>query len=180
MMRRMLLCIAPGVLAPPELFRLRCNKTPTLIRIMNNMRHTIHDIANIAGVSSTTVSRVLNESKMVSSKTRSRVQAVISDLKYRPNAHAIELVRSRSQRKRLSEIQDEPMGGGQSDRQLNRNTIMRSSRSYESELELLRKENSQLRSIVADLSLEVAMHVRSITTVDARIALASFPSSEPE
>jgi len=144
------------------------------------MRHTIHDIANIAGVSSTTVSRVLDESKLVSSKTRSRVQAVISDLKYQPNAHAIELVRSRSQRKRQSEIQGEPMGEGRSDRQLNRNTIIRSSRSYESELELLRKENSQLRSIVADLSLEVSMRGRSITTVDARTALASFPSSEPE
>ena len=135
------------------------------------MRHTIHDIANIAGVSSTTVSRVLNESKMVSSKTRSRVQAVISDLMYRPNAHAIELVRSRSQRKRQCEIQGEPMGDGRSDRQLNRNTIIRSSRSYESELELLRKQNSQLRSIVADLSLEVAMQGRIITTVDARPAL---------
>jgi hypothetical protein len=144
------------------------------------MRHTIHDIANIAGVSSTTVSRVLNESKMVSSKTRSRVQAVISDLKYRPNAHAIELVRSRSRRKRQSEIQGERLGDGRSDRQLNRNTITRSLRSCESELELLRKENSQLRSIVADLSLEVAMQGRGITSVDARTALASFPSSEPE
>ena len=147
---------------------------------MNNMRHTIHDIANIAGVSSTTVSRVLDESKLVSSKTRSRVQAVISDLKYQPNAHAIELVRSRSQRKRQSEIQGERMGDGRSDRQLNRNTTIRSLRSYESELELLRRENSQLRSIVADLSLEVAMQGRGITSVDSRTALASFPSSEPE
>jgi hypothetical protein len=124
---------------------------------MNNTRQTIHDIANIAGVSSTTVSRVLNESKRASSKTRSRVQAVISDLKYRPNAHAIELVRSRSQRKGWSKIQGEPIGDGRSSRQLNRNTITRSSRSYESELELLRKENTELRSIVADLSLKVAM-----------------------
>jgi hypothetical protein len=145
---------------------------------MNNMRHTILDIANVAGVSSTTVSRVLNESKMVSSKTRSRVQAVISDLKYQPNAHAIELVRSRSRRKRQSEIQGEPMGDGRSDRQLSQNTIIRSSRSYESELELLRKENSQLRSIVADLSLEVAMQGRSITTVDARTALVGTDPSQ--
>jgi hypothetical protein len=144
------------------------------------MRHAIHDIANIAGVSPTTVSRVLNESKMVSSKTRSRVQAIISDLKYRPNANAIELVRSRSQRRRQGEIQGEPMGDGRSDRRLNRNTIFRSSRSYESELELLRKENSQFRSIDADLSQEVAVQGRSITTVDARTALAPSPSPEPE
>lgn len=144
------------------------------------MRHAIHYIANIAGVSPTTVSRVLNESKMVSSKTRSRVQAIISDLKYRPNANAIELVRSRSQRRRQGEIQGEPMGDGRSDRRLNRNTIFRSSRSYESELELLRKENSQFRSIDADLSQEVAVQGRSITTVDARTALAPSPSPEPE
>jgi hypothetical protein len=144
------------------------------------MRHAIHDIANIAGVSPTTVSRVLNESKMVSSKTRSRVQAIISDLKYRPNANAIELVRSRSQRRRQGEIQGEPMGDGRSDRRLNRNTIFRSSRSYESELELLRKENSQFHSIDADLSQEVAVQGRSITTVDARTALAPSPSPEPE
>jgi regulatory LacI family protein len=145
---------------------------------MNGMRHTIHDIADIAGVSSTTVSRVLNESKMVSSKTRSRVQAVISDLQYRPNAHAIELVRSRSQQKRQSEIQGEPIGDGRSDRWLNLNAIIRSSRSYESELELLRKENSRLRSIVADLSLEVATQRRYITTVEARTALVGTDPSQ--
>jgi hypothetical protein len=120
----------PGVCSH-RLSRSGCGATKlqTLIRIINNMRHTIHDIANIAGVSSTTVSRVLNESKMVSSKTRSRVQAVISNLRYQPNAHAIELVRSRSRRNRQGEIQGEPMGDGRSDRQSNQNTIIRLSRS---------------------------------------------------
>ena len=52
------------------------------------MRITIRDIANIAGVSHTTVSRVINDSKSVCESTRLRVQKVIEELNYTPSAFA--------------------------------------------------------------------------------------------
>ncbi len=54
------------------------------------------DVARVAGVSTQTVSRVLNERPDVSSKTRSRVQQVISELGYSPNVIARNLSRGRT------------------------------------------------------------------------------------
>jgi DNA-binding LacI/PurR family transcriptional regulator len=49
---------------------------------------TIQDVARAAGVGVGTVSRVLNESPLVSDATRARVQEVIDDLGYRPSSLA--------------------------------------------------------------------------------------------
>ncbi len=49
---------------------------------------TIDDVAKKAGVSMKTVSRVVNCEPNVSAKTREKVQAVISELNYRPNPSA--------------------------------------------------------------------------------------------
>lgn len=49
---------------------------------------TIHDVARHAGVSSMTVSRVINGEKNVTAKTRSLVNAAIRDLSYAPNPAA--------------------------------------------------------------------------------------------
>jgi len=49
---------------------------------------TSHEVARRAGVSQTTVSRVLNGSKRVASATRARVEAVAAELGYQPNAAA--------------------------------------------------------------------------------------------
>lgn len=57
---------------------------------------TIKDVAKAAGVSSMTVSRVLNDRPDVSPKTRKRVQAVIEDLGYAPNEIARSLSHGRS------------------------------------------------------------------------------------
>ncbi len=46
---------------------------------------TIRDVAQRAGVSVATVSAVINNSKPVSAKLRSRVEAVIHEMDYRPN-----------------------------------------------------------------------------------------------
>ncbi len=53
-----------------------------------NMKSTIKDVANIANVSITTVSRVFNGSEGVSAKTRRRVLKVIKELGYSPSAMA--------------------------------------------------------------------------------------------
>jgi len=57
---------------------------------------SIRDVARIAGVSRQTVSRVLNGHPSLRPETRDRVQAVIDELRYRPNPIARALGGSRS------------------------------------------------------------------------------------
>ncbi len=60
------------------------------------MSPTIKDVAQVAGVGVGTVSRVLNDSPLVSSETREHVQQVITKLNYHPNAMAQGLSRRTS------------------------------------------------------------------------------------
>jgi DNA-binding LacI/PurR family transcriptional regulator len=60
------------------------------------MKITIHDVAKQAGVSTKTVSRVINHQGEISEETRARVQAVIDRMGYRPNILARSLVHQRS------------------------------------------------------------------------------------
>ena len=55
---------------------------------MSNPAPTIYDVASAAGVSISTVSRVLNSHKAVNDETRSRVLAAIEKLGYMPKAEA--------------------------------------------------------------------------------------------
>jgi LacI family transcriptional regulator len=57
---------------------------------------TIRQVASTAGVSIQTVSRVVNNHPYVADETRQRVQEVISQLKYRPDAIARSLIKGRS------------------------------------------------------------------------------------
>ncbi|WP_338540723.1 LacI family DNA-binding transcriptional regulator [Paenibacillus tundrae] len=57
---------------------------------------TIHDVALRAGVSVTTVSRVLNNRGYISQKTRDKVYQTMSELNYRPNEIARSLLRKQS------------------------------------------------------------------------------------
>jgi len=59
-------------------------------------RATIKEVASAAGVSTQTVSRVINDRPDVSSETRKRVQDVIDQLGYQPSALARSLIRQRS------------------------------------------------------------------------------------
>jgi DNA-binding LacI/PurR family transcriptional regulator len=59
-------------------------------------RITIKDVARAAGVSTQTVSRVLNERPDVSAATRAHVQQVINELGYAPNVVARNLSRGRT------------------------------------------------------------------------------------
>ncbi|NTU84313.1 MAG: LacI family transcriptional regulator [Chloroflexales bacterium] len=52
---------------------------------------TINDVARLAGVSSMTVSRVINNSGYISRQTRERVERAIAELGYMPNALARQL-----------------------------------------------------------------------------------------
>lgn len=57
---------------------------------------TISDVARLSGVSKRTVSRVLNNSSKVGEATREKVQGVIDQMGYRPNAQARGLAANRS------------------------------------------------------------------------------------
>lgn len=57
---------------------------------------SIYDVADRAGVSISTVSRVLNKVSRVAPKTRKRVEEAIKDLHYRPSNHARGLMLRRS------------------------------------------------------------------------------------
>lgn len=61
-----------------------------------NKKVTIKDVARKAGVSTQTVSRVINSRHDVSPETRARVQRVISELGYAPNIIARSLSQGRS------------------------------------------------------------------------------------
>lgn len=61
-----------------------------------NVRATIKEVASVAGVSTQTVSRVINERPDVSPETRRRVQEVIKALSYQPSALARSLISQRS------------------------------------------------------------------------------------
>ena len=60
------------------------------------MRATIKEVASVAGVSTQTVSRVINERPDVSPETRRRVQDVIKALSYQPSALARSLISQRT------------------------------------------------------------------------------------
>jgi LacI family transcriptional regulator len=60
------------------------------------MRATIKEVASVAGVSTQTVSRVINERPDVSPETRRRVQEVIKALSYQPSALARSLISQRT------------------------------------------------------------------------------------
>jgi LacI family transcriptional regulator len=52
------------------------------------MPASIEDVARLANVSISTVSRVINRRQLVNERTRKRVEAAIRELRYRPNAFA--------------------------------------------------------------------------------------------
>src|ERR1700721_3133482 len=56
----------------------------------------LNEVAKRAGVSSATVSRVLNKANVVRGSTRARVMKAISDLNYQPNLHARSLAKGDS------------------------------------------------------------------------------------
>ena len=69
---------------------------------MNLKRPTIKDIASAAGVSTQTISRVLNNKPDVAPETRQKIQKIIADLEFSPSEAARSLVHQRSKRNSLT------------------------------------------------------------------------------
>jgi DNA-binding LacI/PurR family transcriptional regulator len=57
---------------------------------------TIYDVAKLAGVSATTVSKVLNGTGRISKSTRSRVESVVAELQYTPSIIASALKKNQT------------------------------------------------------------------------------------
>ncbi|MEI9904700.1 MAG: LacI family DNA-binding transcriptional regulator [Asticcacaulis sp.] len=74
---------------------------------------TIYDVAELAGVSAKTVSRVLNEDGAVKLGTRERVLSAMSRLDYRPNNQARQLRLGQSKTS-VGMLLEDPAGGYQS------------------------------------------------------------------
>ena len=68
----------------------------TLKRDNGHLRATIEDVAKQAGVSTATVSRVINGTGQVSSKTADKVQSAIEALSYVPHGAARDLARNKT------------------------------------------------------------------------------------
>jgi DNA-binding LacI/PurR family transcriptional regulator len=52
------------------------------------MKVTINDIAQVAGVSKATISKVINDSPSIPLSTKERIRGIIAEMNYIPNAHA--------------------------------------------------------------------------------------------
>jgi len=61
-------------------------------------RATVFDVANLAGVSIKTVSRVVNHEANVKPSTKERVDQAIGELRYRPDPAARHLASQRGRR----------------------------------------------------------------------------------
>ena len=73
--------------------------SPRIELVHKSSKHlnaTLRDVADFAGVSIKTVSRVVNHQDEISEATRQRVQAAIDQLGYRPNVLARSLIHQRS------------------------------------------------------------------------------------
>jgi LacI family transcriptional regulator len=63
---------------------------------MEHRSFTVRDVARLAGVSTATVSRVVNGTSEVSEETRTKVLNAIATLQFSPNEHAVGLGRANS------------------------------------------------------------------------------------
>jgi LacI family transcriptional regulator len=68
----------------------------TLHKANGSFHTTLKDVAELSGVSTKTVSRVVNNQGEISQETRQRVQAAIEQLGYRPNILARSLIHKRT------------------------------------------------------------------------------------
>jgi len=72
------------------------NPEESVRKINGSFHTTLKDVAQLAGVSTKTVSRVVNNQGEISQETRDRVQVAIEQLDYRPNVLARSLIHKRT------------------------------------------------------------------------------------
>jgi Bacterial regulatory proteins, lacI family len=117
---------------------------------------TIKDIAQFAGVSTATASRVINGTHRGPLQVRAAVMRAVSALGYIPNPHATQLGRANGGRKRVSHENRMHEPDAMAVRALERVTTQNGG-SSDSKSQLLRlaKENAHLRRVIVELTSEL-------------------------
>ena len=126
------------------------------------MPFTLSDAASQAGVSSSTVSRVLNGSERVSHETRTRVSSVMSKLNYKTDIRAVKLRRGKGRGfiERGIPMPTSDRIGVESNADPGRkaqNEQQESDSLHLLKLRLLKEENLHLKRLIASLNKEVEM-----------------------
>ena len=116
-----------------------------------SMAVTVKDIAQLAGVSIATVSRVTSGGDNVSPETRDRVLDAISRLQYSPNAHAAQLARGSSGITRNGKPSKRSVPSGPRRRGPVPVPLSKEQRAHAERLRLLERENLRLKRQVSDL-----------------------------
>jgi transcriptional regulator with XRE-family HTH domain len=115
------------------------------------MAVTVRDVANRAGVSIATVSRVLNHSAAVTSETKDKVFAAISSLDYAPNLIAVALRKCHERgSKRRETIAGAPITVPSAPA-----AHAADHRKATEELRALKKENRQLKRLIGKFGREL-------------------------
>ncbi len=117
------------------------------------MKVTINDVAELAGVSIKTVSRVMNNEPSVKKATFDKVTAAISQLNYQPNAAARNLASARSYS--IGYIYDNPNAYYVIDMQKG---LLEACRKHGYEL-LIHPTNAKSKDIVQEV-IELVQHAR--------------------
>jgi transcriptional regulator with XRE-family HTH domain len=118
---------------------------------------TLSDVASQAGVSESTVSRVLNGGERVSHETRRKVLTVMAKLDYKPDMHAVKLRRGKVRvfMKRGIQMPISEKTGVEPTADPRRKA---QNEHWKSDiLHLLKEENLHLKRLIASLNKEVEM-----------------------
>ena len=119
------------------------------------MSCTLKDVAQNAGVSAATVSRVINGAENVSDKTKSKVLCAISLLKYSPDVHAVELRRGKGGVPRKRGVHRPSSNPSVTELHSNSGSKAQIERRKAERSHALEEENARLKRLVTNLSIAV-------------------------
>lgn len=122
---------------------------------MTDRASTLKDVAGLAGVSTATVSRALNDPHSVSDEARARVLSAALTLRYHPNAHAIELARANGGTQRRRETHEASDQCKKAEVVIYRKSCRPITKPNADQMRLLEDENLRLKRLVAMLSIDL-------------------------
>jgi len=126
------------------------------------MASTINDVARSAGVSTTTVSRVLNGASNVSGETRTKVLSAISELRYCPNPHAAELGRVKSVASSNDHVHVRALVGEKGKTTIRSEANLQGDHRWKVQLHSLERKFVRVRRVIAKLTKDLE-NLKSIT-----------------
>lgn len=119
------------------------------------MSITIRDVAKLAGVGTTTVSRVANGASNVSDETRTKVLTAISRLQYCPNSHAINLRHANGDDNSQSRVHLGALGGTRAKPPSHSVSDSKSANQRKGRLPFLEDEYKRMGRAIAELAKDL-------------------------